>query len=88
MTGELRDLAGRAWRLVIAVVVGHAASRLCYRLAARLRLGNDDTGMREFGLFGFELAAGLASFAIVLVVLNRRARSRWDAERVPRARVR
>lgn len=87
-TFGLRDLAGRARRLVVAVVVGFAASHVSVRLASRLQLGNDDTGPRDFGLLGFALAAGVGCFALALVVLNRRALIRWQTERVPRARVR
>jgi len=43
--------------------------------------------MRGWGLFWFALTAGAAVFAITLAELNRRARKRWQASRLPRAQI-
>jgi len=88
VTEDLRDLAGRAWRLLISLVAGIAAGALGWRAAAQLHLGHDDTGMREWGLLWFAVAAGLSCFTIATALQHRLARSRWRAERFPRARAR
>lgn len=87
MTGDLRDLAGRTRRLLLALVVGAAATALGWRLASTLHLGHDDTTMREWGLLVCALTAGAAGFAITLAELNRRARKQWKASRLPRAQI-
>ena len=87
MTDDLRDLAGRTQRLLISFVVGIAMGAVGLRCSAMLHLGNDDTGMRDWGLLVFALTAGAACFAITLAELNRRARIRWQASRLPRAQI-
>jgi len=87
VTGDLRDLAGRAQRLLLSLAVGIAMGAVGWRCSAMLHLGNDDTGMRGWGLFWFALTAGAAVFAITLAELNRRARKRWQASRLPRAQI-
>ncbi|MBA3457730.1 MAG: hypothetical protein H0T42_31900 [Deltaproteobacteria bacterium] len=87
MTDELRDLGGRARRLLVALVVGYAASNITVRLAATLRLGLDNTGAREWGLLWFGISAGTLCFVITLVLLNRRAHTKWRKSLLPRARL-
>jgi len=87
VTGDLRDLAGRTHRLLLSLIVGIAVGAVGLRCSAMLHLGNDDTGMRDWGLLVFALTAGAACFALTLAGLNRRARKRWQARRVPSAQI-
>lgn len=94
-TPDLHDSAGRLLRLALGLVIGVAIGALVYFVADTLIDPEPEkllVSRRQMSRFTFviwvSMLSGVVSFFVSLIVQNRIARKRWEAERLPQARVR
>jgi hypothetical protein len=88
---DLRDRAGRARRLVLALLIGIGGSSLGYAVANTL-IAPEPASLhrrmsRETFVSWVALVSGLVSFVCAVVVQNGLAKRRSQTERLPRARI-
>lgn len=88
---DLRQLAGRARRLVLALLIGIGVSSLAYVVAKTLIAPEPASLHRRMSRDTFVgwvvLVSGLVSFVCAVVVQNGLAKRRSQTERLPRARI-
>src|SRR6185295_11886169 len=94
---ELLDSSGRMKRIIIALAIGAAAAAAAYFIADSLAKPDELPGGLYGGgqrVRGYQFVyyvtglAGAVCFMIALAVQNHFAKKRWQADQVPRARVR
>ena len=90
---DLLDQRGRLRRFVLAVMLGTVgalgAGTVAYWLSTPDQLSPVGGQMTRAWRFVFYLGGlgGALTFAVTQALLSRRARRRWDAARVPAARI-
>lgn len=94
-TPDLNDSAGRLLRLALALVTGVAIGALAYFVADTLIDPEPEkmiVSRRQMSRFTFviwvSLLSGVVSFWVSLIVQSRIARKKWEAARLPQARIR
>lgn len=88
---DLRDRAGRARRLVLALLIGIGVGSLGYVIANTL-IAAEPASLhhrmsRDTFVSWVALVSGLVSFVCAVVVQNGLAKRRSQTERLPRARI-
>ena len=96
MDTDVMDSAGRARRLILALILGASAAAIAYfvadhlakpdEMAASGRHSSYSVGQATRFVWYVTAFAGGGVFMIALAVQNQIAKRKWQSERIPKAR--